>query len=167
MSAKNNDLEDQAATWRDWLDEQSETQAALDVELDEVDLTSFGLAALQRATDKGLAEIDRKVGKKSASFIGHIAVLRHRLDDLAADRQRHGEEAAAAQERIASLEAEGETLRASLAEAVKEIAGLRYELARDRAWRRMVEERKFAPVTEVVAIEQARRRTQLAIEGRT
>ena len=165
MSTTSDCLEDQAAVWRDWLDEQSEAQAALDVELDEVDLASYGLAALEKAIDKGLAGIDRKVTRKSAALTTEIAALRRQLGALDVERQRHAEEAAAAQERIASLEAEGETLRASLAEAVKEIAGLRYELARDRAWRRMVEERKFAPVTEVVAIEQARRRTQAAIEG--
>ena len=53
MSASD-DLEDQAAVWRDWLDEQSEAQAALDIELDEVDLASFGLAALEQTVDKGL-----------------------------------------------------------------------------------------------------------------
>ena len=136
------------------------TQAALDVELDEVDLASFGLAALEQAVDKGLDSIGRKVTRKSAALTTEIAALARQLGALDVERQRHAEEAAAAQERIASLEAEGETLRASLAEAVKEIADLRYELARDRAWRRMIEERKFAPVTEVVAIEQARRRTK-------
>lgn len=162
MSTPSDCLENRAATWRDWLDEQSEVQAALDIELDEVDLASFGLAALEEAVDKGLDSIGRKVTRKSAAITTEIAALRRQLD---IERQRQAENVAAAQERIASVEAEGETLRASLAEAVKEIAGLRYELARDRAWRRMVEERKFAPVTEVVAIEQARRRTQAAIEG--
>ena len=162
MSAPNDCLEDQAAVWRDWLDEQSEAQAALDIELDEVDLASFGLAALEQAVDKGLDSIGRKVTRKNAALTNEIAALARQLD---VERRRHAEEAAAAQERVGSLMAEGETLSASLAEAVKEIADLRYELARDRAWRQMIEERKFAPVTEVIAIEQARRRTQAAIEG--
>jgi chromosome segregation ATPase len=167
MSTTSDSLEDRASWWANWLDARVEEQLELDVELDDGDLIAFAAAALQAATDKAVAEIDRKVGKKSASLIGHLAVLRHRIDDLAADRQRHGEEAAAAQQRIASLEAEAEKLCASLAEAVKEVAEMRYEIARDRSWHRMIEERKFAPVTEVVAIEQARRRTQLAIQGRT
>ena len=165
MSAPNDCLEDRAATWRDWLDERSEDQAALEVELDEVDLASYGLAALEEAVDKELDSIGRKVTRKSAALTTEIAALRRQLGALDIERQHQAENVAAAQERIASLKAEGETLRASLAEAVKEIADLRYELARDRAWRRMLEERKFAPVTEVVAIEQARRRTQAAIEG--
>ena len=54
MSTTSDCLEDLAAAWRDWLDEQSEAQAALDVELDEVDLAAYGLAALEQAVDKGL-----------------------------------------------------------------------------------------------------------------
>ena len=162
MSTPSDCLENRAATWRDWLDEQSEVQAALDIELDEVDLASFGLAALEEAVDKGLDSIGRKVTRKSAAITTEIAALRRQLD---IERQRQAENVAAAQERIASVEAEGETLARASPKRSRRSAGLRYELARDRAWRRMVEERKFAPVTEVVAIEQARRRTQATIEG--
>ena len=119
----------------------------------------------RRRSTRGSTESAARSRERAPPSRPKSPLLRRQLGALDVERQRHAEEAAAAQERIASLEAEGETLRASLAEAVKEIAGLRYELARDRAWHRMVEERKFAPVTEVVAIEQARRRTQAAIEG--
>ena len=165
MSTTSDCLEDRAAAWRDWLDEQSEAQAALEVELDEVDLAAFGLAALDEAVDKGLDSISRKVTRKSAALTTEIAALRRQFGALDVERRRNAEEAAAAQKRIASLEADGETLRASLAEAIREVAEMRYEIARDRAWHKMIEERKFAPVTEVIAIEQARRRTQAAIEG--
>jgi chromosome segregation ATPase len=103
--------------------------------------------------------------KSAAALTTEIAALRRQLGALDVAHRRHAGEASAARERIASLEAEDGTLRASLAEAVKEIAELRYEIARDRAWHKMIEERKFAPVTEVIAIEQARRKTQAAIEG--
>lgn len=154
-------LEDRAAAWRDWLDEQSEAQNAFEVELDETDLAAFGLAALEEAIDKGLDLIGRKVTRKSAALTTEIATLTRQLGALEVERRRQAEEA---QKRIASLKAEGETLRASFAEAVKEIAELRYELARDRAHRAMLEQRKF-DVPGTVALEQARRRTQSAIEG--
>jgi chromosome segregation ATPase len=103
--------------------------------------------------------------RKSADLTIEVAALRRQLGALDVAHRRHAEETAAAQKRIASLEAEAEKLGASLAGAVKEVAELRYEIARDRAWHKMIEERKFAPVKEVIAIEQARRRTQAAIEG--
>lgn len=161
-------LTDHAERWRDWLDNCSDVEdLALDEDeaLDPADLAAYGLAALQRATDVALAEVDRKTLKTGTALNGRVSVLQQRVRELETDREQHAAAGNALRERVASLETSLKQANAGLAEAVKAIANLKLEAARDRSYVRMINERRYAPIAETSALEAARRRTDLTIQG--
>jgi septal ring factor EnvC (AmiA/AmiB activator) len=169
LRIQDDSLEGRAETWRDRLDDRAELELDLDPDgepLSPVDLACFGLAMLQKAVDRSLVEADGKTLKQGASLNGRVSVLQLRLRELEAERQRQAEEAGALRERVARLETEALKANAKLTEAAKAIADLRYELARDRSYARMVNERRFAPIAETTALAAARKRTDLAIQGK-
>jgi predicted RNase H-like nuclease (RuvC/YqgF family) len=132
-------------------DEDEDSPAVVDVE---------AVAAAFAFLDEGFSERIERQAVKSQTQIAALTrqCARQRLARRR-DHAAHAKATAVQSDRIAALEA-------SLADAAKAIAELRFELARDRSWHRMIEERKFAPIVEVVAFEAAKRRTQRAIEGR-